>query len=185
MRQRKEQHLSWRHSRRQHGALLPDTPWFLRRALVFPNPLLASSLILQSGSCWLTDCLCMPLWGWERRDLYLEHSHPLHHRHSISTSPVVAMPFWGAGLLFVFGKFTSERKHFSGVDICYLIKPGFSRTTKNIWRTVSVRRACVSFLMHTAYQHWAVKTQKTGRRGTESTSLQPDDWQKQCPERNV
>lgn len=32
--QRKGQHLSWRRSRRQQGALLPDTPWFHRRALL-------------------------------------------------------------------------------------------------------------------------------------------------------
>lgn len=78
---------------------------------------------------------------------------------SLSTSPMIAMPFWGAGLLFVFGKFTGRRKKFFfwHWHLLFDQKPGFSLTTKNIWRNISVWRACISFLMCTAYLPRAVR----------------------------
>lgn len=78
MRQKKGQHLSWRHSCRQHGALLPDTPWFLRRTAEHWG--LEKNLRALHSKCsfqihphspeqitltdWLPACLRTPLWGW-------------------------------------------------------------------------------------------------------------------------
>lgn len=83
---------------------------------------------------------------------------------SPSTSPMPAMPFWGAGLLFAFGKFTGERKKFFWHwHSLFDQKHGFSPTTKNIWRNSSVWRTCISFLMRTAMPSPSCKTLKKER----------------------
>lgn len=140
---------------------LSEEPQSFTFQKVFLNPLLVSSLILQSRSCWLAgwlaNWLCARCYEGERGGSCTLNT-PTHCIiGTLSTSPMIAMPYWGAGLLFVFGKFTGERKPFSGVGICYLIKPGFSLATKNTWRNISVWRACISFLMCTAYLPQAVR----------------------------